>query len=121
MCRSVVPPARVRTRSRLPGRMCRCRIGQHAYLVPAVDEFGSKAESRRHRTACVDDGQEEASPAATGTAAHPVGARQIKVCSRSAASRSTVLRRFGRDCRPRESSPSQLGIPNGKSARGMGA
>ena len=45
----------------------------------------------------IDDGQQETSRRAAAAVVHPVGARQIKVCMRSAGSRSTVLRRFGRD------------------------
>ena len=103
------------------GRCLDRRIGQHPNVVAPTNELGREAESRRDGAPSIDDGQQEASRRAAAAVVHPVGARQIKVCIRSAGSRSTVLRRFGRDWRPRESSPNQLGTPYGRSPRGIGA
>lgn len=89
------PPRRESTSA--PARVLDRRIGQHTYVVAPTSELGGETKGRRDGAPGIDDGQQETSRRAAAAVVHPVGARQIKVCMRSAGSRSTELRRFGRD------------------------
>jgi len=90
------PPRREST-SAPASRVLDRRIGQHTYVMAPTSELGGETKGRRDGAPGIDDGQQETSRRAAAAVVHPVGARQIKVCMRSAGSRSTELRRFGRD------------------------